>query len=75
MTRVQGLRGATTADDNTKDAIVEATGELLGKLGSRPSSDRQLQYPAGVAADPTGRIYVSDFFANRIWKAECDGPG
>ena len=32
MTRVQGLRGATTADDNTKDAIVEATGELLGKL-------------------------------------------
>ena len=32
MTRVQGLRGATTADDNTKDAIVEATGELLRKL-------------------------------------------
>ena len=32
MTRVRGLRGATTADDNTKDAILEATGELLGKL-------------------------------------------
>ena len=32
MTRVRGLRGATTADDNTKDAILEATGELLGQL-------------------------------------------
>ena len=32
MTRVRGLRGATTTDDNTKDAILEATGELLGQL-------------------------------------------
>ena len=46
-------------------------GELLGELGSRPSSDWQLRYPAGVAADPKGRIYVSDFFENRIWKLEC----
>mgnify|MGYP001258571483 CR=1 FL=1 len=32
VTRVQGLRGATTADANTKYAILEATGELLGQL-------------------------------------------
>ena len=29
MTKVRGLRGATSSDSNTKDAIVEATTELL----------------------------------------------
>jgi len=48
-----------------------AAGELLGQSGTRASGDRQLRYPAGVAADPNGRVYVSDFFANRIWKIEC----
>ena len=32
MTKVRGLRGATTADLNTKEAIVEATHELLREL-------------------------------------------
>ncbi len=32
MTKVRGLRGATTADSNTKDAILEATRELLEAL-------------------------------------------
>ena len=32
MTTVRGLRGATTADDNTKEAILEATRELLEAL-------------------------------------------
>lgn len=32
MTRVRGIRGATTADHNTKEAVLEATGELLEKL-------------------------------------------
>jgi len=32
MTKVRGLRGATTAERNTKEAIVEATKELLEKL-------------------------------------------
>ena len=29
MTKVRGLRGATTADDNSSEAILEATRELL----------------------------------------------
>ena len=29
---VRGLRGATTADSNTKEAILDATGELLQSL-------------------------------------------
>jgi chorismate mutase len=32
MTTVRGLRGATTADSNTRDAILEATRELLQEL-------------------------------------------
>ena len=32
MTIVRGLRGATTADSNTRDAILEATRELLEAL-------------------------------------------
>jgi chorismate mutase len=32
MNTVRGLRGATTADSNTRDAILEATRELLEKL-------------------------------------------
>jgi len=32
MARVRGIRGATTADSNTKEAILEATTELLERL-------------------------------------------
>ena len=32
MAGVRGIRGATTADTNSKEAILEATRELLGKL-------------------------------------------
>ncbi len=32
MAKVRGIRGATTADENTKEAIVEATRELLERL-------------------------------------------
>ena len=32
MSRVRGIRGATTADSNTKDAILQATKELLARL-------------------------------------------
>ncbi len=32
MTKVRGIRGATTADANTKNAILEATRELLEEL-------------------------------------------
>ena len=32
MAKVRGIRGATTADENTKETIVEATRELLERL-------------------------------------------
>ena len=32
MTGVRGIRGATSADTNSKEAILEATAELLGRL-------------------------------------------
>ena len=32
MSGVRGIRGATTADTNSKEAILEATKELLGRL-------------------------------------------
>ena len=32
MSRVRGIRGATTADSNTRDAILQATQELLERL-------------------------------------------
>ncbi len=39
MTKLRGLRGATTADANTKSAIVSATSELLAELVSRNELD------------------------------------
>ncbi len=37
--KVRGIRGATTADSNTKEAIVEATTELLTELVGRNDID------------------------------------
>ena len=37
--KVRGIRGATTADSNTKEAIIEATAELLTELVVRNSID------------------------------------
>ena len=39
MTKLRGLRGATTADANTKSAIVSATSELLAELVSSNELD------------------------------------
>ena len=32
MTKVRGIRGATTADENTRESILEATSDLLERL-------------------------------------------
>ena len=32
MTKVRGIRGATTADSNTRDSILDATSEMLARL-------------------------------------------
>ena len=39
MTKLRGLRGATTADANTKQAILDATSELIAELTARNDLD------------------------------------
>ncbi len=61
--RVRGLRGATTTDGNTKEAIIEATSELLEEMLDRndiatedliaiiftATADITAEFPAGAA--------------------------
>ena len=49
MTTVRGLRGATTADSNTRDAILDATRELL----------KELVEANGVSADDIAAVTFS----------------
>ena len=46
MGRMRGIRGATTADENTSEAIIEATSELLQSLVE--ANDVQLDDIAAV---------------------------
>jgi tripartite motif-containing protein 71 len=48
-----------------------AEGHLLGIWRPAPQDPAQLRYPAGVATDVQGGVYVTDFFENVIWKLEC----
>lgn len=38
--RVRGIRGATTVEQNTREAILEATRELLGEMIARNGVDK-----------------------------------
>ena len=72
MTKVRGIRGATTADCNTREAIVQATKELLEELIEAndieaddvaaaifsTTPDLNAEFPA-VAARQLGWIYVA----------------
>ncbi|MEX2553867.1 MAG: hypothetical protein WD627_12815 [Actinomycetota bacterium] len=43
-------------------------GDLLA-LWDPGASD--LRYPSGIAVDPTGDVYLSEFYSNQIWKLQC----
>ena len=72
MSKVRAIRGATTADENTKDAIVDATREMLESLVEENSfelddvisafftttKDLNAQFPA-VAARKIGWVDVA----------------
>jgi chorismate mutase len=82
--KVRGVRGATTADSNTREAVVEATAELLHKMldsnGIDPddlaavqfttSPDLVAEFPAVAAREKLGWKYVP--LLNAV---EIDRPG
>lgn len=39
--------------------------------GTVDEEEEGLRYPAGVAAASDGRVFVTDFFGNRIWAFRC----
>ncbi len=80
MTRVLGIRGATTADSNTKEAILEATSELLQALVDTnnidvddiasvqftTTSDLNAEFPAMAARLLMGWEYVALMNSNEM---------
>ncbi len=83
MSKVRGIRGATTAEDNTQQGIIEATKELLENIVQAndinpddvaaatftTTSDLNAEYPA-LAARLLGWNYVA-----LMGGAEVDVPG
>ena len=73
MAKTRGLRGATTAEDNTKEAIVEATKEMLEALVAAndievddiasaafsTTRDLNAEFPAVAARKHLGWNYVA----------------
>ena len=73
MAKIRGFRGATTADDNTKEAIVEATKEMLEALVAAndievddiasatfsTTRDLNAEFPAVAARKHLGWNYVA----------------
>jgi len=50
-----------------------ACGSFLAKWGSGGSGDGQFAYPAGIAVDAAGNVYVADALGNRIQKFSAGG--
>lgn len=73
MAKIRGIRGATTADNNTKEAIVEATREMLEALVAAndidvddvasatfsTTRDLNAEFPAVAARKHLGWNYVA----------------
>ena len=47
-------------------------GELVGVWYDSQGGRPVVRYPAGVATDGRGSVYVSDFFKNTLFKLQCD---
>lgn len=47
------------------------TAGYLGDGG--PSTNALLNFPAGIAVDPAGRVFIADLYNNRVRKIDLDG--
>ena len=84
MSKVRAIRGATTADENTKDAIVDATREMLESLVEEndfelddvisafftTTKDLNAQFPA-VAARKIGWVNVALMCSHEMFIADA----
>ena len=84
MSKVRAIRGATTADENTKDAIVDATREMLESLVEEndfelddvisafftTTKDLNAQFPA-VAARKIGWVDVALMCSHEMFIADA----
>lgn len=51
---------------NDRIATFSLAGKPLGEVGASGTGPGQFDAPAGVVVDGTGRIYVADFFNQRV---------
>lgn len=54
--------------DGEKNEVVKLTtsGEVIARFGETGSKDGQFKRPTGIAVDGEGRIYVGEFYNNRV---------
>ena len=54
--------------DGEKNEVVKLTtsGEVIARFGEMGSQDGQFKRPTGIAVDEEGRIYVGEFYNNRV---------
>ena len=52
--------------DNNRVQVFDASGQFLFKWGAEGSGDGHFGYPAGIAVNGVGKVYVVDNINHRI---------
>ena len=66
-------RGSDGAPPGVRITVCNLEGEYIGVFGSHGEGDGQLIWPASIAIDKQGNIYVADEYTNRISVFDCSG--